>query len=697
MAIKYGFFNSVSGDRKYSAEDIGRYLQGIICSGVYADNESSLQVLAGGGLTVTVQPGRAMLHYHYMESDEALEFTLARGAELPRYDAIVMRLDVENRLCEIAVKQGTPSANPVRPAVLRNDTTKEWMLGAVYVERLTASITQNNVTDTRPDNSVCGWVTGVIDQVPTGSLLTQYQAAMAAEYAQLRDYTEETLAKVENFYNALTHELAIQTVIQEHRNMVTLASDTNKVYIGIPEYDPDEDVLFVNYRGLLYMQEDYTVYGSGSTAYVVLKEARKAGDPIEFTVLKSVLGGADEYVPVSTPDWQQNDENAADYVKNRTHWIEGVQKEIPLAYKFTDTDSDGVPNICQLTALPYFELGKAYIVNWNGVDYEVTGQDTGALTNNELPGVLLGNADVYSLNASTSAANTGEPFAIVGYTEYIASYRGMYGDIDTADGALDFTVSVREKDETPEYHQIDPKYIPDMPYTERTGTTLPEVTAEFPQGSLTGGGEVTLASTLGLVHGDTYIVTWDGVEYVCKCKRNVGDVNGMSMDALTLGNTAVFGGSDTGEPFIIGDITSPMTVSMAISLTDYSTHTFKVERAVIHKQEEKYLPDNVPRFYNFHILWTDFGSTASVARDGTVSYAEIRRNAMNPNTIVRANVICDLDSGLPIMFAYCTGVFQNRVSFTTQAIINLDEGLAVSAQFEVMEDDDTVLVITKQL
>lgn len=174
MALKFGFFNSSDGDRVYSAEDIGRYLQGIISSGVYADSATSLQVLSSGGMEVQVQAGRAMLHYHFLENTEPLALTLSNGGTLARIDAIVMRLDMERRLCEIAVKEGAPAATPKAPTMLRSDNTKEYMLASVYVNKLVTAITQNDITDTRPDTTVCGWVRGIVKQeatsVPTPSL-----------------------------------------------------------------------------------------------------------------------------------------------------------------------------------------------------------------------------------------------------------------------------------------------------------------------------------------------------------------------------------------------------------------------------------------------------------------------------------------------------------------------------------------------
>lgn len=160
--ITYGFFDSVAGDRKYSAEDIGFYLHGLITSGVYEDAADSLQVLAGTGMQVEVRPGRAMLEYHWLKNDEPMTLQLSAGGSLPRIDIVVARLDLDARLCEIVVKEGTPSQTPTRPIMLRSDFVKEYILAEIYVNRLSTAISQSNITDKRADDTVCGWVRAMI-------------------------------------------------------------------------------------------------------------------------------------------------------------------------------------------------------------------------------------------------------------------------------------------------------------------------------------------------------------------------------------------------------------------------------------------------------------------------------------------------------------------------------------------------------
>lgn len=213
MTIKSGFFNSVNGDRKYNAADIGRFLHGIVSSGVYADTPGSLQVIATNGRNIQVQAGRAMLDYHYMENDSPLTLTLSPGSTQDRYDAVVAVLDVTARLCDIVVREGTPASNPTVPTVQRTDTIKEYMLAYVRVSKYATEITQDNITDTRPDNTVCGWVHGLIQQVDTSTLYAQYEEAYANKMAELDLYIAEKKTEIDSRLDSIDSTINATNVV----------------------------------------------------------------------------------------------------------------------------------------------------------------------------------------------------------------------------------------------------------------------------------------------------------------------------------------------------------------------------------------------------------------------------------------------------------------------------------------------------
>ena len=230
MAISFGFFNSVNGDRKYNAAMIGRYLQYIVSDGVFAYDSTSLQVLANDGMEVQVSAGRGMLDHHYMENDAPITLTLAAGGSQDRIDAVVMYVDMTERACGIVVKQGTPAARPVRPAMTRTDVRKEYMLASIYVTKLTSSITQSNITDTRPDTTVCGWVTGIIKQVDTAALFAQWQAAYEEAYAELGEYTAAQKAAWDAFFTSVAEDSLVPVPNVDAIGKAIVVNDTGDGY-----------------------------------------------------------------------------------------------------------------------------------------------------------------------------------------------------------------------------------------------------------------------------------------------------------------------------------------------------------------------------------------------------------------------------------------------------------------------------------
>lgn len=287
MAITYGFFNSKNGDRKYNADDIGKYFDKLITSGVYANPSSNLQVIEATGMTVNVSPGRAMLDCHWLNNDANYLLQIeSADVILDRIDAVVMKLDLNDsvRNISIVVKKGVASSNPVAPAMIRNDFIKEWCLAEIKVNKLATKITQSDIRDTRADTTVCGWVTGLIEQVDTSTLLLQWEDMYNKYYANMK-------AEFEKWFSALTQQLGIITYIQKYQNVYTPQSEVREVQINIPEYERLNDILQVYIGGIMLIEgKEYEVRGTGSSAVIVLTNTIRPGNDLTFIVLKSVIG-----------------------------------------------------------------------------------------------------------------------------------------------------------------------------------------------------------------------------------------------------------------------------------------------------------------------------------------------------------------------------------------------------------------------
>ena len=74
------------------------------------------------------------------------------------------------------------------------------------------------------------------------------------------------------------------------------------------------------------------------------------------------------------PDWEQNDSSAEDYIKNRTHWVEGSEYELLLdttSYIMIRTGAQ-IESLRGYSMSKY--LGETFIITVDGVKYECTPQ-----------------------------------------------------------------------------------------------------------------------------------------------------------------------------------------------------------------------------------------------------------------------------------------------------------------------------------
>lgn len=281
MAITYGFFNSVNGDRLYNADDISNYFLKLISNGVFATPANAMQVQENDGMTVQVSAGWGFINCKWINNDAPYLLTLdAADVVLNRIDRVVMRLNASNdvRTMELAIKKGTPASNPQPPTLTRvSGGVWELSLAQIAVAGGSATITQANITDERANTNLCGWVTGLIDQIDTTNLFAQYDSAF------------------NSWFTTIKETLATTTLVRQYTSHyeTTTDSETN-IPINITQYNETLDVLNVYVNGLkLIPGVDYTESAGTITLAAALDVI---GTPVEFEVLKSVDGSEAESV-----------------------------------------------------------------------------------------------------------------------------------------------------------------------------------------------------------------------------------------------------------------------------------------------------------------------------------------------------------------------------------------------------------------
>lgn len=271
--VTYGFFNSVDGDRRYTADQMSNYFKGLISDGVYEGLGSAMVVTAGEGMSVNVGSGRAIIDCKWINLDgsEILDISPASPTQA-RYTAVVVRMDLTNRTMELATVDGEPAASPEYPDITNTASIKELCLAMVYVPANAVSISQTNIVDKR-GSDLCLWVTGLIQQLDTSTLFLQWQAAF------------------EEFFEALTGRLQVNTYIQEYHKVVTMDGSSSTITLDMDGYTYEEgDIVRIHINGLLAKAgTDYTLTVSGGVASLSgLPTA--SGTEVDVEVLKSKIG-----------------------------------------------------------------------------------------------------------------------------------------------------------------------------------------------------------------------------------------------------------------------------------------------------------------------------------------------------------------------------------------------------------------------
>ena len=337
MALTYGYFNSVNGDRKYDAETMSSYFSGIISKGVLQNYADKFQVLATNSLTVQVSTGKAYFtNGQWVENDAIINLNLDIASSLlSRIDRIVLRKDNSgnSRNVSVVIKQGTPASTPTAPALTNNEYVEELSLCQILIGAGVTRVTQANITDERPNNTLCGFTHQLFDQVETTDIFAQYDTAF------------------NEWFSTIKETLATATLIRQYTSSYTTATqDQTVIPINISQFNINLDILNVFINGLKLIQDiDYTK----SETTITLTLGVDAGTQIEFEVFKSIDGSDAETVVNQVVQLQSKIDSLNEY----TYYCNGNNDNKLLTELCSNfLESTGVYN--SLNRLTIYVVGK---------------------------------------------------------------------------------------------------------------------------------------------------------------------------------------------------------------------------------------------------------------------------------------------------------------------------------------------------
>lgn len=270
--LHYGFFNSINGDRMYDADDISSFFYKLISNGVFVNPATSLKVSASSGMTVSIAAGYGMINAKYINNDSPAYLTLdSADPTNPRKDRIVLGLNYANRNITLYVKKGTAAATPTAPSLTRTaGVLWELSLATITVSAGATAITDANIHDDRADTSLCGYVTGMIQQIDSTDLFSQFTAAF---YAWFNNLTE-----------SLTVNVSAQCFTETY---TTVAANTITIPISMQGFNSSADSVAVYISGLrLTPTTDYTISGSTIT---LTKAISEIGTVVVIDIIKNAV------------------------------------------------------------------------------------------------------------------------------------------------------------------------------------------------------------------------------------------------------------------------------------------------------------------------------------------------------------------------------------------------------------------------
>lgn len=173
--VKYGFFNSMEGDRVYSAEDLACMYDGLVSDGVIRGLGAQLEVTACDKMQVLVGTGKAIVGRKWIWNTEQLALTIPPANESSvRLDLIVARADFVNRKVSFEVVKGDDIGSLPKP--VDTSTIKEIPLAMLSIPAAATKIKTENIHDYRKFATITNLQNSATEYESKGAVFASKQA-----------------------------------------------------------------------------------------------------------------------------------------------------------------------------------------------------------------------------------------------------------------------------------------------------------------------------------------------------------------------------------------------------------------------------------------------------------------------------------------------------------------------------------------
>ena len=396
------FWNSDNKDRTYDANSLEYWLKKFFTSGVF---NGDLQVQATSGMTIKVGAGYANVDGKVKFWNAEFNLTLdPANSTYPRIDTVVITRDNVNREIRCEVVTGGYSGDTPQPtAPVRNAEIYQLVLAQIYVANGATGITQAEITDTRPNTNLCGWITGTVTELDFEQFTVQFESY----FAQFKRQHENEWSVWE-----LTQKAAYAAWLSEVKaQQVQDKANWDAWYAAL--------------------QEELHELPSDTAEYLQIeideiKESGTTGSILHITTTNSELEGKTVTVSCGT------ETRSGTFDSNLECTIVGFKSVGTL----TITSTDGIRTATRTIIIDYYSKYEIAIAFWSatvniqgddnlkGVDVVVKDSDDTTITTITL-NVVTGQgvfdaqkADTYTFNYTVNGTTYSIPLAVTEETTY---------------------------------------------------------------------------------------------------------------------------------------------------------------------------------------------------------------------------------------------------------------------------------------
>lgn len=232
----YDYFWNSDSDRYYDADSMGDWLRPFFRNGIF---NGQMQVTANDNMSVTIAAGYGYIngkHRHFL-TPTTLDLEVASGT-LDRIDSVILRRNDTERRIYLVIEKGGNAKSPTAPAPTREGAIYDLKLAEIYIAAGTVKITQAEITDTRMNSAVCGWVAATVTQIDFSQIQAQFDAYFTAYKKNISDQYQDYIAAIQSFEDQAQEQYDL--MVQAFN---TYAEQQRKIYetwIGQQETDFEE-------------------------------------------------------------------------------------------------------------------------------------------------------------------------------------------------------------------------------------------------------------------------------------------------------------------------------------------------------------------------------------------------------------------------------------------------------------------------